>query len=64
MASVQQTVDYVLANENITRIVLITHIGYDDDIALAKNTRKVHLIVGGHSHTLLGNFTGAAVSNF
>lgn len=26
---------------------------------LAKSTRNVHLIVGGHSHTLLGDFPGA-----
>jgi 5'-nucleotidase len=37
----------------------MTHIGYDKDIELAKKTRGVHLIVGGHSHTLLGSMEGA-----
>lgn len=58
--TVQKTVDYVLEHEDVKRIVVMTHIGYDLDIKLAKNTRNVHLVVGGHSHTLLGNFTGAA----
>lgn len=37
----------------------MTHIGYDKDIELAKKTRGVHLILGGHSHTLLGDMEGA-----
>jgi len=28
--------------------------GYEEDIRLAQNTRNIHLIVGGHSHTPLG----------
>ncbi|KAG8952979.1 hypothetical protein FRC04_003431 [Tulasnella sp. 424] len=58
--TVQKTVDYILEHEDVRRIVVMTHIGYDLDIKLARNTRNVHLVVGGHSHTLLGNFTGAA----
>ncbi|KAG8897127.1 hypothetical protein FRC00_004788 [Tulasnella sp. 408] len=58
-ATVQKTVDYILEHEGVKRIVVITHIGYDEDIKLAKSTRNVHLVVGGHSHSLLGNFTGA-----
>lgn len=44
----------------IKRIVALTHIGYDKDIELAKSTTDISLIIGGHSHTLLGNMTGAA----
>ncbi|KAH8101781.1 5'-nucleotidase [Cristinia sonorae] len=43
----------------IDRIVALTHIGYDEDIALAKATTDISLIIGGHSHTLLGNDAGA-----
>jgi 2',3'-cyclic-nucleotide 2'-phosphodiesterase (5'-nucleotidase family) len=43
----------------INRIVALTHIGYDKDIALAKNTTGISLIIGGHSHTLLGDMDGA-----
>ncbi|KIM23775.1 hypothetical protein M408DRAFT_17804 [Serendipita vermifera MAFF 305830] len=54
--AVQKAVDELHA-QNITRIIALTHIGYDKDIELAQKTRGVDLIVGGHSHTLLGNFT-------
>lgn len=43
----------------IKRIVALTHIGYDKDIELAQSTKDISLIIGGHSHTLLGNITGA-----
>jgi len=37
----------------------ITHIGYDQDKLLAQKTKGLHLIVGGHSHTLLGDMDKA-----
>ncbi|PVF98209.1 Metallo-dependent phosphatase [Serendipita vermifera] len=58
VAAVQSAVDELHA-QNITRIIALTHIGYDKDIELAQKTRGVHMIVGGHSHTLLGNFTSS-----
>lgn len=58
--AVQRTIDLIKATTNITRIAAITHIGYDEDQKLAENTRGLQLIMGGHSHTPLGNFTGAA----
>ncbi|TFK35446.1 5'-nucleotidase [Crucibulum laeve] len=39
----------------IRRIVALTHIGYDKDIELAQSTTDISLIIGGHSHTLLGD---------
>jgi 5'-nucleotidase / UDP-sugar diphosphatase len=42
--------------DDIDLTVLLTHIGYDSDVALAKMLRPewgVDLIVGGHSHTFL-----------
>ncbi|KAL7416609.1 Metallo-dependent phosphatase-like protein [Mrakia frigida] len=57
--SLQPVVDKLLKSRKagaiVKRVVLLTHIGYDEDIALAKSTRGIHLIVGGHSHTRLGN---------
>lgn len=44
---------------SVNRIVALTHIGYEQDIALAKSTSGISLIIGGHSHTLLGNMTGS-----
>ncbi|KAF8253789.1 Metallo-dependent phosphatase, partial [Wilcoxina mikolae CBS 423.85] len=46
-------------HQNIKRIVTLTHIGYDKDIELAKATSGISLIIGGHSHTLLGDAPAA-----
>jgi 2',3'-cyclic-nucleotide 2'-phosphodiesterase (5'-nucleotidase family) len=57
----QRTVDTIKKKyPHINRIVALTHIGYEEDIRLAQNTKGISLIIGGHSHTLLGNMTGAA----
>jgi 2',3'-cyclic-nucleotide 2'-phosphodiesterase (5'-nucleotidase family) len=34
-------------------IVLVTHIGYEQDVALAKAVGGIDVIIGGHSHTVL-----------
>lgn len=61
VASMQATIDHIHATlPDVKRIAAITHIGYDEDIKLAKATRGLHLIMGGHSHTLLGDMDGAA----
>ncbi|KAK3688874.1 Metallo-dependent phosphatase-like protein [Podospora appendiculata] len=57
--AVQDTVDHIRATTNITRIAAITHIGYDEDQRLARETSGLYLIMGGHSHTLLGSMAGA-----
>jgi len=57
--AVQRCIDEIRSTTNITRIAAITHIGYEEDIQLAKDTTGLHLIMGGHSHTLLGDMEGA-----
>lgn len=47
---------YLKNIEGVDRVVAITHIGYDDpedvnDIELARKTKNIDLIIGGHSHT-------------
>ncbi|KAK4460450.1 Metallo-dependent phosphatase-like protein [Cladorrhinum samala] len=59
VAAVQNTIDHIRATTSIKRIAAITHIGYDEDQRLAKETSGLHLIMGGHSHTPLGDFAGA-----
>ena len=34
-------------------VILLTHIGFSDDVHLASQLRGVDLIVGGHSHTVI-----------
>ncbi|KAK3949865.1 5'-nucleotidase [Pseudoneurospora amorphoporcata] len=58
--AVQDTIDHIRSTTSIKRIAAITHIGYDEDQRLAKETSGLYLIMGGHSHTPLGNMPGAA----
>lgn len=59
IVAVQNTIDLIKSTTNITRIAAITHIGYDVDIKLAQETSGLFLIMGGHSHTLLGDMEDA-----
>jgi 5'-nucleotidase/UDP-sugar diphosphatase len=55
-ASIQAEVD-ALAKAGVNKIVLLAHVGYTGELELAKNIRGVDVVVGGHSHTLLGTTT-------
>ena len=53
-----------LTAQGINKIILLTHIGFDVDQTVAAGTRGIDIIVGGHSHTLLGNAYSAAVAPY
>ncbi|RYP74780.1 hypothetical protein DL770_007544 [Monosporascus sp. CRB-9-2] len=57
--AVQASIDEIRSTTNITRIAALTHIGYEEDQRLAQETTGLQLIMGGHSHTLLGDMEGA-----
>ncbi|KAH7069818.1 Metallo-dependent phosphatase-like protein [Paraphoma chrysanthemicola] len=57
--AVQNAIDEIKSTTNITRIAAITHIGYEEDQKLAEATSGLQLIMGGHSHTLLGDMPNA-----
>jgi 2',3'-cyclic-nucleotide 2'-phosphodiesterase (5'-nucleotidase family) len=59
VSAVQNTINVIKSTTNITRIAAITHIGYDEDKKLAAAVSGLQLIMGGHSHTPLGDFPGA-----
>lgn len=44
-----------LSGQDVDKIVVLSHLGYESDIALAKAVPGIDVIVGGHSHTLLGD---------
>ncbi len=44
-----------LQRTGLRKIVLLSHLGYMEDIAIAKQTSGIFVIVGGHSHTHLGD---------
>ncbi|CAM5530015.1 bifunctional metallophosphatase/5'-nucleotidase [Frigidibacter albus] len=49
-----------LADAGVTKIIALTHVGYVKDQEIAAAAAGIDAIVGGHSHTLLGNMEGAA----
>ncbi len=51
----QSNIDALKA-QGITHIILLTHYTYDNDKALAAALSGVDVIIGGDSHTLLGDF--------
>lgn len=64
MAGAAQAAVDALTAEGATFIVLMTHIGLDADREVAANTTGIDVIVGGHSHTLLGNAYVASVAEY
>ncbi|WP_147822480.1 bifunctional metallophosphatase/5'-nucleotidase [Salidesulfovibrio onnuriiensis] len=42
-----------LEGKGIDKIIALTHLGYDRDLALAREVPGIDVIVGGHSHSLL-----------
>ncbi len=56
-AAVQAEVDRLRAS-GVTKIILLSHLGYSKDVVLAKELRGVGVIIGGHSHTPLGKYEG------
>ncbi len=44
-----------LTNQRVNKIVVVSHMGFAAETALAKRHPDVDIVVGGHSHTLLCN---------
>ncbi|WP_394243099.1 bifunctional metallophosphatase/5'-nucleotidase [Vibrio astriarenae] len=61
--STTQKVVNDLKAKGINKIILLTHLGLERDINIAKNVNGVDVIVGGHSHTLMGDFTELGWAN-
>ena len=51
----QKMVDELTAS-GVDHIVLLTHYGYENELDLAAKIKGVDVIIGGDSHTLLGDF--------
>lgn len=43
----------ILQTKGIDKIIMVSHIGYANDIKLAKEVSGIDIIVGGHSHDLV-----------
>ena len=55
MSTAQASIDFLRNERGINKIVLLTHVQYATDLMLAQNLSGVDIIVGGDSHTLLGD---------
>ncbi|MEE2732547.1 MAG: NAD nucleotidase [Pseudomonadota bacterium] len=56
LTTAQYYIDELTA-QGVNKIILVTHYQYQNDIALAQKLRGVDVIVGGDSHSLLGDNT-------
>ncbi|MCH4246276.1 MAG: 5'-nucleotidase C-terminal domain-containing protein [Acinetobacter populi] len=61
VTTAQKYIDELKA-QGINKIIIQSHIGYDKDLELATQLSGVDVIIGGDSHTLLGDST--AMTNY
>ncbi|GIU46114.1 bifunctional metallophosphatase/5'-nucleotidase [Shewanella sairae] len=62
IATTKRTVA-LLKDAGIEHIIVLSHLGVDQDRVLATEVDGISLIVGGHSHTLQGDFSELGLSN-
>lgn len=62
VTAAQRTID-ALKRDGVRHIVLLTHQGYEADKAMASKLTDVDVIVGGDSHTLLGDFASYGIAS-
>ncbi len=49
---IQQEVNK-LRRQGVNKIILLSHVGYEKDKAIAQNTSGIDVIIGGHTHELI-----------
>lgn len=60
ITTAQRYIDELTA-QGVNKIVLLTHYGYSNDLAMAAALTGVDVIIGGDSHSLLGDSTFTAL---
>jgi len=61
VASAQKAIDELKA-QGVRHIVALTHQGYDADKAMAAKLTDIDAIIGGDSHSLLGDFSAVGIA--
>ena len=56
----QKWADHLRNEEVCDLVIVLSHLGYEEDRDLVEKTRNIDLIVGGHSHTFLEKMEYAA----
>lgn len=51
-----------LTAQGVNKIIVLSHLGLETDLEVAAAVPGIDIIVGGHSHTLLGDFSQVGVS--
>jgi len=52
-AVVNRWADYLRNTKNCDLVIVLSHMGYDEDLDLVEGIKGVDLIIGGHSHTFV-----------
>lgn len=53
-----------LKNAGINKIIAVTHLGIEQDKKLAEMFPDIDLIVGGHTHTVLGDYSALNINSY
>ncbi|MCK6579064.1 MAG: 5'-nucleotidase C-terminal domain-containing protein [Anaerolineae bacterium] len=64
LVGVTQAMVDELTAAGVNKIILVTHIGLESDMAVAAGVTGLDVIVGGHSHSLLSNAYQASVAEY
>ena len=58
-AQVNKWASYLKHDRKCDMVIVLSHMGYEEDVETVSGIRDVDLIVGGHSHTVMSDFTYA-----
>lgn len=50
---IEKSIKDFKSNQDVDMVVVLSHLGYDRDVEIAKNVDGINVIVGAHSHTQL-----------
>lgn len=53
----------LLEEQGVDRIIMLSHIGYEQDLEIARSVDGIDVIVGGHTHTVLGDFSDVGLDD-
>lgn len=53
-----------LKKQNINKIVAVTHLGFEQDKQLAQLVPDIDVIIGGHTHTIQGDFSSLGIESY
>ena len=56
---VNRWADYLKNTEHCDMVILLSHLGYQEDMSIVPDCSNIDLVIGGHSHTTLKDFSYA-----